>query len=35
MNTAQIDEDQLIGNMKLSIKPEAVTITPADKAFAE
>ncbi len=32
---ALLDEDQLIGNMKLSIKPEAVVITPAEKAFAE
>ncbi len=30
-----IDEDQIIGNLKLGIKPEAVTIVPADKVFAE
>ncbi|HEY0060836.1 MAG TPA: insulinase family protein, partial [Telluria sp.] len=30
-----LDEDKVIGNMKLNIKPEAVTITPASKAFAE
>ncbi|HEX9392540.1 MAG TPA: pitrilysin family protein [Usitatibacteraceae bacterium] len=32
---ALLDEDQLIGNLKLSIRPEAVVITPAEKAFAE
>ena len=32
---ALLDEDQLIGNLKLGIKPEAVTITAAEKAFAE
>ncbi|MBJ7310881.1 M16 family metallopeptidase [Rugamonas sp. CCM 8940] len=30
-----LDEDQLIGARKLNIAPEAVTITPAAKAFAE
>jgi zinc protease len=30
-----LDEDQIIGNMKLGIKPEAVTIISADKVFAE
>ncbi|MFM9433594.1 zinc protease [Janthinobacterium sp. CG_23.3] len=30
-----LDEDQRIGKLKLDIKPEAVTITPAAKAFAE
>ena len=36
-NKAQdvLDEDKLIGSMKLNIKPEAVTITPAAKVFAE
>jgi zinc protease len=29
------DEDQLIGNLKLGIKPEAVTIVPAEKVLAE
>ena len=32
---ALLDEDQLIGNLKLGIRPEAVTITAAEKAFAE
>ena len=30
-----LDEDQVIGNMKLNIKPEAVKITPAALVFAE
>lgn len=30
-----LDEDQIIGNRKLGIRPEAVTITPAAKVFAE
>jgi zinc protease len=30
-----LDEDKVIGNMKLNIRPEAITITPAAKAFAE
>ncbi|MDC8756807.1 M16 family metallopeptidase [Janthinobacterium fluminis] len=29
-----LDEDQQIGKLKLNIKPEAVTITPAAQAFA-
>ncbi|AKU20926.1 pitrilysin family protein [Massilia sp. NR 4-1] len=29
-----LDEDQVIGNMKLNIKPEAVKITPAANVFA-
>ncbi|WP_228892764.1 M16 family metallopeptidase [Pseudoduganella aquatica] len=29
-----LDEDQVIGNMKLNIKPEAVKITPAAEVFA-
>ena len=28
-------EDQVIGNFKLGIRPEAVTIIPADKVFAD
>ena len=32
---ALLDEDKVIGNMKLNIRPEAITITPAVKAFAE
>jgi zinc protease len=32
---ALLDEDKVIGSMKLNIKPEAITITPAAKAFAE
>ena len=32
---ALLDEDQLIGNLKLGIKAEAVTITAAERAFAE
>jgi zinc protease len=32
---ALLDEDQLIGNLKLAIKPAAIRITPAEKAFAE
>ncbi|MES2317143.1 MAG: pitrilysin family protein [Pseudomonadota bacterium] len=36
-NKAQevLDEDKVIGAMKLNIKPEAVTITPAAKVFAD
>jgi zinc protease len=30
-----LDEDEVIGNMKLNIKPEAVKITPAAQVFAE
>jgi zinc protease len=30
-----LDEDAMIGARKLSIKPEAITITPSTKAFAE
>lgn len=30
-----LDEDQIIGNLKLGIKPVAVTIISADKVFAE
>jgi zinc protease len=30
-----LDEDQVIGNLKLNIKPEAVKITPAAQVFAE
>ncbi len=30
-----LDEDAVIGARKLSIKPEAITITPSTKAFAE
>ena len=30
-----LDEDQLIGNLKLGIKADAITITPTDKVFAE
>jgi zinc protease len=30
-----LDEDRMIGARKLNIAPEAVTITPAAKAFAE
>ena len=30
-----LDEDQIIGNRKLEIRPEAVTITPAATVFAE
>jgi len=30
-----LDEDQIIGNLKLGIKPEAVTIISVDKVFAE
>ena len=30
-----LDEDQLIGNLKLGIKPEAVVITAAERVFAE
>ncbi len=30
-----LDEDQRIGNLKLGIRAEAVTITPAARAFAE
>ncbi len=30
-----LDEDAVIGARKLSIKPDAITITPAAKAFAE
>ncbi|MFZ4877583.1 M16 family metallopeptidase [Janthinobacterium sp. Mn2066] len=30
-----LDEDKVIGAMKLNIKPEAVTITPAGAAFAQ
>ncbi|WP_230412224.1 M16 family metallopeptidase [Undibacterium hunanense] len=30
-----LDEDQVIGNRKLNIKAEAVSITPASKVFAE
>lgn len=29
-----LEEDQVIGNMKLNIKPEAVKITPAAEVFA-
>jgi zinc protease len=32
---AVLDEDQLIGNRKLNIKAEAITITPAAKVFAD
>jgi zinc protease len=32
---AVLDEDKVIGNMKLGIKPENVKITPAAQAFAE
>ncbi|WP_374000188.1 M16 family metallopeptidase [Massilia sp. CFBP 13647] len=32
---AVLDEDKVIGAMKLGIKPESVTITPAAQAFAE
>ncbi len=32
---AVLDEDQVIGNKKLNIKAESVTITPAAKVFAE
>ncbi|MFL6656867.1 MAG: insulinase family protein, partial [Massilia sp.] len=32
---AVLDEDQVIGNRKLNIKADAVTITPAAKVFAE
>ena len=32
---ALLDEDQQIGSMKLNIKPEAVTITPAAQVFAK
>ena len=32
---ALLDEDKVIGAMKLGIKPEAVTITPAAQAFAK
>ena len=30
-----LEEDQLIGNLKLGIKADAITITPAAKVFAE
>ena len=30
-----LDEDQLIGNLRLGIKAEAVVITPVEKVFAE
>ena len=30
-----LDEDQLIGNLKLDIKPEAIVITSAERVFAE
>ena len=30
-----LEEDQLIGSLKLGIKAEAITITPAEKIFAE
>lgn len=30
-----LEEDQHIGNLKLGIKAEAITITPAEKVFAE
>ena len=30
-----LEEDQLIGNLKLGIKAEAITITPVEKVFAE
>ncbi|KQV82383.1 peptidase M16 [Massilia sp. Root351] len=30
-----LDEDQVIGNLKLNIKPEAVKITPSAQVFAE
>lgn len=32
---AVLDEDAVIGNMKLNIKPEAVKITPAAQVFAD
>ena len=32
---AVLDEDQVIGNLKLNIKPENVKITPVAQAFAE
>ncbi len=32
---AVLDEDQVIGNRKLNIKAEAITITPAAKVFSE
>jgi zinc protease len=32
---AVLDEDQVIGNRKLNIKAESITITPAAKVFAE
>jgi zinc protease len=31
---AVLDEDQVIGNLKLNIRPEAVKITPAAQVFA-
>ena len=30
-----LDEDLHIGNIKLGIKADSITITPADKVFAE
>lgn len=30
-----LDEDRMIGSLKLGIRPEAVKITPAEQAFAE
>ncbi|MES3025859.1 MAG: pitrilysin family protein [Pseudomonadota bacterium] len=30
-----LDEDAVIGNMKLGIRPEAITITPAKQVFAD
>ena len=32
---ALLDEDKVIGAMKLDIKPAAVTVTPAAQAFAK
>jgi hypothetical protein len=32
---AVLDEDKVIGAMKLGIKPESAKITPAAQAFAE
>ena len=32
---ALLDEDKVIGALKLGIKPEAVTITPVDEVFAK
>jgi zinc protease len=31
---ALLDEDQVIGALKLGLRPEAITITPVDEVFA-